>query len=160
MFIEWKFNKIGSLALLTIIWQTFDQAFETGAFTSVKSDNIIFIVFISVTYYILWTIICVALSIFWLRKEDTIAVAYCVPAKTPAMGVPLSNVMFPGLPAITASEIQIPMVIFQAFQIAGGSLMTILFRRWIRPDEERKRDAEKKDVEGSTNSTSTVESEG
>lgn len=159
MFIEWKLSKIGSLALLIIIWQTFDQAFETGAFTSVKSDNVIFVVFMSVTYYILWTIICVSLSIFWLPKEDTIAVAYCVPAKTPAMGVPLSNVMFPGLPAIAASKIQIPMVLFQAFQIAGGSLMTILFRRWIRPDEERKRDAEKADVGSSTNSTSVVESE-
>ena len=159
MFIECKFNKIGSLALLTIIWQTFDQAFETRAFTSVKSDNIIFIVFISITYYIIWTIICVSLSVFWLGKEDTIAVAYCVPAKTPAMGVPLSNIMFPGLPAIVASKIQIPMVLFQAFQIAGGSLMTILFQRWIRPDEERKRDAEKAGVGGSTDSTSAVESE-
>ncbi len=118
----------------------------------------IFIVFISIAYYVLWTIICVSLSIFWLGKEDTIAVAYCVPAKTPAMGVPLSNIMFPGLPAITASKIQIPMVIFQAFQIAGGSLMTIVFRRWIRPEEERKRDAEKADDVGSMNSTSAVES--
>ena len=141
VFIEWKLNKIGSLALLTIIWQTFDQAFETGAFTSVKPDNIIFIVFISISYYLLWTAICVSLSILWLGKEDTIAVAYCVPAKTPAMGVPLSNVMFPGLAALTQSKIQIPMVIFQAFSIAGGSLMTIAFRRWIRPDEERKTDA-------------------
>lgn len=159
MFVEWKLNKIGSLALLIIIWQTFDQAFETGAFTSVKPDNMIFIVFISITYYVLWTIICVSLSILWLGKEDTIAVAYCVPAKTPAMGVPLSNVMFPGLPPITASKIQIPMVIFQAFQIAGGSLMTIAFRRWIRPDEERKMDAEKAEREGSTDTTVAVGSE-
>lgn len=92
----------------------------------------IFIVFISIVYYLLWLVICVSLSIIWLGKEDTIAVAYCVPAKTPAMGVPLSNVMFPQLPAVTASKIQIPMVMFQAFQIAGGSLMTIAFRKWIR----------------------------
>ena len=85
--------------------------------------------------------------------------AYCVPAKTPAMGVPLSNVMFPGLPAMTASKIQIPMVIFQAFQIAGGSLMTIAFRRWIRPDEEHKTHAAKAEHEGSINTTSAVESE-
>ena len=143
VFIEWKVNKIGSLALLIIIWQTFDQAFETGAFTSVKPDNIIFIVFISITYYVLWTAICVSLSILWLGKEDTIAVAYCVPAKTPAMGVPLSHVMFPGIPALTESKIQIPMVIFQAFQIASGSLMTIVFRWWIRPHEERETDAAK-----------------
>ena len=99
----------------------------------------VFIVFISITYYFLWLVICVFLSVFWLPKEDTIAVAYCVPAKTPAMGVPLSNVMFPSLPKITASKIQIPMVIFQAFQIAGGNLMTIAFRRWIRPDELRRK---------------------
>ena len=147
------------MALLVIIWQTFDQAFETGAFTSVKSNNMIFIVFISIVYYILWLVICVALSIVWLGKEDTIAVAYCVPAKTPAMGVPLSNVMFPQLPAIMASKIQIPMVIFQAFQIAGGSLMTIAFRRWIRLDEERNMDAEKAEQELSTNDGSAVESE-
>lgn len=159
MFVEWKLNKIGSLALLIIIWQTFDQAFETGAFTSVKPDNMIFIVFISITYYVLWTIICVSLSILWLGKEDTIAVAYCVPAKTPAMGVPLSNVVFAGLPTITASKIQIPMVVFQAFQIVGGSLMTIVFRRWIRPDEERKTDAEKAENEGSTDTNLEMGSE-
>lgn len=104
--------------------------------------------FISIVYYVLWTFICVSLSIFWLGKEDAIAVAYCVPAKTSAMGVPLSNVMFPGLPAISASKIQIPMVIFQALQIAGGSLMTIAFRRWIRPDEERKTDLQNAEQEG------------
>ena len=87
----------------------------------------------------IWTAICVLLSILWLDKKDTIAVAYCVPAKTPAMGVPLSAVMFSGLPAITKSKIQIPMVIFQGFQIAAGSLMTIAFRSWLQSDEERER---------------------
>ena len=124
-----------------------------------KPDNIIFIVFISIAYYVLWTVICVSLSVLWLGKEDTIAVAYCVPAKTPAMGVPLSNVMFPGLAAIATSKIQIPMVLFQAFQIAGGSLMTIAFRRWIRPDEERRTDAEKAEPEGSIDSASIGGSE-
>ena len=96
----------------------------------------IFLVFISIAFYILWTIVCVFLSRFWLDKKDTIAVAYCVPAKTPAMGVPLTSVMFAGLPAITASKIQIPMVIFQGLQIAAGSLMTVVFRRWIRAEEK------------------------
>lgn len=147
--VDYKLSKISSVALLIIIWQTFDQAFETGAFSSVKPSNMIFIVFISIAYYFLWTAICVSLSILWLGKKDTIAVAYCVPAKTPAMGVPLCNVMFPTLAAITSSKIQIPMVIFQAFQIAGGSLMTIAFRKWVRADEEREKDAEKAVDEGS-----------
>lgn len=35
------------------------------------------------------------------------AVAYCVPAKTPAMGVPLSNVLFVGLSRLDTSKIQV-----------------------------------------------------
>lgn len=122
---------------MIIIWQTFDSAFSTGAFTSVRGDNMVFIVFISIAFYLGWTLICVTLSTLWLGKQDTIAVAYCVPAKTLAMGVPLSSVMYAGLSTLTKSKIQIPMIIFQGFQVAGGSLLTIAFRKWIRPDEER-----------------------
>ena len=75
------------------------------------------------------------------------------------MGVPLSNVIFRGLPAITASKIQIPMVVYQAFQIVGGSLMTIAFRRWIRQDEERKTDVAKGEHEGSIDTGLTVGNE-
>ncbi|MCJ1283333.1 hypothetical protein MMC26_002661 [Xylographa opegraphella] len=135
--VKWQLKRLSSLALLLIIWQTYDEAFATGAFSSVKSDNILFVIFISIAFYAIWTVTCVALSLLWLGKKDTIAVAYCVPAKTPAMGVPLANVMFAGLSAINVSKIQIPMVIFQGFQIAAGSLLTIAFRRWIRPEEER-----------------------
>ncbi|MCJ1415987.1 hypothetical protein MMC32_002322 [Xylographa parallela] len=135
--VKWQLKRLSSFALLLIIWQTYDEAFATGAFTSVKTDNIVFVIFISIAFYAVWTIICVTLSLLWLGKKDTIAVAYCVPAKTPAMGVPLANVMFAGLSAINVSKIQIPMVIFQGFQIAAGSLLTIAFRRWIRPEEER-----------------------
>lgn len=131
---------------MVIIWQTFDSAFATGAFTSVKGDNMVFIVFISIAFYVSWTLICVTLSTLWLGKQDTIAVAYCVPAKTLAMGVPLSSVMYAGLSTLTKSKIQIPMIIFQGFQVAAGSLLTIAFRNWIRPDEEhpKKADAEEK----------------
>ena len=146
LFIDWKWNKLSSFSLLVIIWQTFDQAFASGAFTSVKSSNIIFIVGIAVVLFFVWLAVAFILSILWLPKTDTIAVCYCVPAKTPAMGVPLSNVMFVGLTAIQGSKIQIPMVIFQGLQIMAGSLLTIAFRRWIRPDEEKERREEKDGV--------------
>ena len=143
MFSDWHLSKLGSWSLLIIIWQTFDQAFETRAFESIKGSNIVFIVFMSVALYALWTITCFLLSRLWLSKADTIAVAYVVPAKTPAMGVPLSNVMFSGLSPITASKIQIPLVIFQGLQIAAGSLLTLVFRTWIGEGEaEEQRDAE------------------
>lgn len=140
--IDFKLAKIGSFSLLIIIWQTFDQAFQTGAFSNLRTSNIIFIVFISILFYVIWISSCFLLSIIWLSKRDAIAVAYCVPAKTPAMGVPLSNVMFIGISPLVASKLQIPILIYQGFQLAAGSLMTLAFRVWIKPDEDRE-EAEK-----------------
>ncbi|KAF2814720.1 uncharacterized protein BDZ99DRAFT_458710 [Mytilinidion resinicola] len=138
VFTTWKLSKVSSVSLLIIIWQTFDQAFGSGAFESAKPSNMIFIVFISIVFVFLWQGITLATSIFWLPKADVIACCYCCPAKTPAMGVPLSTVMYVGLSKIHQSRLQIPMVIFQGFQIASGSLLTIAFRRWVRAEEERK----------------------
>ena len=143
VFTDWKFSKLGSLALLTIIWQTFDQAFGSDAFNSVKRDNMVFIVFISIALFILWLSVCFATSLVWLPKQDVIACCYCCPAKTPAMGVPLSSVMYVGLAAVNESKIQIPIVIYQALQISAGSVLTIVFRKWIRPAEEMQEEKRK-----------------
>jgi len=137
VFARWKLNKLASLSLLTVLWSAYDQAFESGAFNSVKASNLIFIVFMSLALFVVFWLICMALSILWLPKKDTIAVAYCVPAKTPAMGIPITTTLWVGLATINESKIQIPMVIYQGFQIAAGSLLTILFRRWVRADEEK-----------------------
>ena len=103
----------------------------------------VFIVFISIALFVIFLAVCFCSSIFWLPKADTISVCYCVPAKSPALGVPLANVMFIGLSAQLESKIQIPMVIYQGLQIVAGSLLTLAFRWWIHPDEkaaERRRD--------------------
>ena len=104
---DWKLSKLASLSLLTIIWQSFDQAFETRAFESVKGNNIIFIVFISIAFYLLFLTISFFSSIIWLPRKDVISICYCVPAKTPAMGVPLTTLLFTGLALIEESKVQI-----------------------------------------------------
>ncbi|OJJ47064.1 hypothetical protein ASPZODRAFT_131996 [Penicilliopsis zonata CBS 506.65] len=152
--IQWMLSKLGSLSLLVIIWQTFDQAFGSNAFSSVKGNNIVFIVFISIVYFLIWLAICLATSMPWLSKRDTIAVAYCVPAKTPAMGVPLSNLMFVGLSSLQQAKIQIPMVIFQGLQISLSSLLAIYFRKWVAVEE--KEDLDKQDEPGQSSVDSTV----
>jgi len=133
--VEWKLSKIGSFCLLAVIWQTYDGAFASGAFSTIKASNSIFIVFISIALYPLFLAICVVTSRIWLSKSDTISVAYCVPAKTPAMGVPLITTMYAGLSMIEQSKLQIPIVIYQGFQIAFGSILTAVFRKWIAPEE-------------------------
>ncbi len=136
VFVEWKLNKLGSFALLTVVWSTFDQAFESGAFSSVKPDNNIFVVFIAIAYFLIWLAASFLASIIWLPRKDTIAVCYCVPAKSLAIGVPLTTVLCVGLSRAEESKLQIPMVIFQGLQVASASMLTIPFRRWMRLEEE------------------------
>jgi sodium/bile acid cotransporter 7 len=142
VFFDWKIIRLSSVALLTLVWQTFDQAFQSGAFKTVKTSNIIFIVFICIALYMIWLAICFATSVIWLPKKDVISCCYCCPAKALAMVVPLSSVMYINISPVEQSKLQIPAIIFQAFQVGIGGILTICFRRWIRP-EELKEEAEK-----------------
>ncbi|EUC41380.1 hypothetical protein COCMIDRAFT_106339 [Bipolaris oryzae ATCC 44560] len=142
VFFDWKLLKLSSIALLTMVWQTFDQAFSSGAFEAVKSSNIVFIVFITIALYMIWSAICFTAASLWLPKKDVIACCYCCPAKALAMVVPLTSVMYINIDPVNQSKMQIPAIIFQAFQVAIGGIMTIGFRKWIRPEEERE-EAEK-----------------
>ncbi|KAF1354548.1 sodium bile acid symporter family protein [Lizonia empirigonia] len=102
VFIEWRLMKLSSVALLTLVWQTFDQAFQSNAFESVKKSNIIFIVFICIALYFIWTAICFTAAIIWLPKKDVIAVMYI------------------NISPVEQSKLQIPAIIFQAFQVGIG----------------------------------------
>jgi len=143
VFVEWKVAKFASLAMLSLLWQTSDHAFGTHAFTSVKSSNIIFIVFITIVNYLLWLFISVGLSLLWLDRKETISVAMCAPMKTLALGMPLSFLLFTDITGVEEAKIQIPMLIFQILSMALASITTIGLRRWVdagekkvQPDEE------------------------
>ncbi|EUC27516.1 hypothetical protein COCCADRAFT_31017 [Bipolaris zeicola 26-R-13] len=142
VFFDWNLLKLSSIALLTMVWQTFDQAFSSGAFEAVKPSNIVFIVFINIALYMIWSAICFTAASLWLPKKDVIACCYCCPAKALAMVVPLTSVMYINIDPVNQSKMQIPAIIFQAFQVAIGGIMTIGFRKWIKPEEERE-EAEK-----------------
>jgi solute carrier family 10 (sodium/bile acid cotransporter), member 7 len=134
----YKLSKLSSFSLLVIIWSIYDRGFSARVFTSVPGSNMALVVSLSVGFYALWLALSLAASrACGLDKRDTIAVAYCAPAKSPAIGVPLASAMFVGLDAATASKLQIPLVIFQGLQIAAGSVATIPFRRWVREEEEK-----------------------
>jgi len=149
VFFDYKLLKLSSIALLTMVWQTFDQAFSSGAFSAVKPSNIIFIVFITIALYFIWLAICFAAATMWLPKKDVIACCYCCPAKALAMVVPLTSVMYINIDPVDQSKMQIPAIIFQAFQVAIGGIMTIGFRRWVRPEEEREEAEKNVQAEGS-----------
>ena len=135
--VQWKIAKFGSLSMLTLLWQTFDHAFATGAFSKVESSNLIFLVFITIVNYAVWLVICVLLSVLWLDRKDTVAVAMCAPAKTLALGMPLSFLLFVDITALDEAKVQVPMLLFQVLQMGLASLSTMGFRRWVDAGEKR-----------------------
>ncbi|KAB8231792.1 putative sodium bile acid cotransporter [Aspergillus alliaceus] len=130
VFGEWKMSKLSSFALLTVIWSTYDGAFKSGAFSGVPSDNMVFVVLILIALYFVWFAMSIVVSRLWLSHEDSIAVAYLVPTKTPAMGVALTTIMFVGLSEATETRMMLPMVIYQGIQTSLSSLLAIPLRKW------------------------------
>ena len=111
-----------------------------------KASNNIFIVFVNVALIAVWTGVSFVASVaIKLPRKDTIAVCYCVPAKSIAIGVPLSAVLWVGLGRREQSLLQVPMVIFQCLQLAAASLLTIPFRRWVRGEEEEEEERRRRE---------------
>jgi sodium/bile acid cotransporter 7 len=137
IFFDWKVLKFGPFCMLAIIWQTYDGAFASGAFDTVPGSNMIFVVFISIALFAMYFCVAFFTGILWLPRKDIVAVCYCVPAKGPAMGVPLSTTIFAGMDPVLRSKIQIPIVIFQGLQIACGGALIPLFRKWVATEEAR-----------------------
>lgn len=142
VFMDWKLVKLNSVCMITIIWQTYDQAFASHAFDSVPASNMIFVVFVCLALFLVYFLVAFFAAMLWLPRKDVVAVCYTVPAKGPAMGVPLSTTIFAGMDLALQSKIQIPIVIFQGLQIAGGSIMIAVFRRWMAAEEARLRESE------------------
>ncbi|WZH44645.1 putative sodium bile acid cotransporter [Fusarium acuminatum] len=87
-----KLAKVSTLCLVLLVWTTFSGAFGTGALKDLSTSNVLFLVFMNVGLYALFTVICFLLarppeslvrlaSSSWLgsvfkrmSKEQTIAV--------------------------------------------------------------------------------------
>lgn len=139
---KYKASKLGSMALLIIIWQTYDQAFSSHTLKVLPGSNIVFLVFSSIALFTLMLVVSLVSARFWMGRADTVAMCYCIPAKTPAMGVPMSTVLFIGLSPALEARLQLPLVIFQGLQIVAGTILTVPFKAWV--DGEKKKDEESK----------------
>ena len=158
IFIDLKFNKIGSVCLLVVLWATYDQAFASHSFDSVNTSNKIFIVSVSIALWLVFFGVAFFTSIIWLPREDTVSMCYCVPAKGIVMGVPLSTTIFAGIDLALQSKIEIPIVIYQGLQLAFGSILVPIFRRWVDAKRARDQDMERS-VQPSAMATAAERSE-
>ncbi|KYG47692.1 hypothetical protein M433DRAFT_141760 [Acidomyces richmondensis BFW] len=140
IFIDWKLSKLGSVSLLVI-------AFASHAFDELPTSNQVFLVFVSIALWTLFFGIAILLSLIWLPKKEIVAICYCVPAKGPAIGVPLATTIFIGLEARLESQIQIPILIYQDLQLAFGAILVPIFRRRIEIHEDKDQESNTTEVD-------------
>ncbi|KAK9328471.1 SBF-like CPA transporter family-domain-containing protein [Lipomyces starkeyi] len=163
---KFKINKFSSVFLILIMWSTFSSCFATGAFAAMtpQSTGLVMMMDFGLYWFFLFSTLVVTrgsrkvhfknkyldsiLNFFRFNKRDTIAMCYVIPAKTPALGVPLINALYANHPGISdqmKQMLQIPIILYQIEQLCFSSSSVPLFRRWVRDEEEAaKLEAEEK----------------
>lgn len=145
--------KFSTACMLLLIWTTFSSAFATGALQELSTQSIVFTVLFNVALYLFLTVVCFysAQPPSFLRKtawgkrifhpappEETIAVCFCGPAKTTALGIPLLYAMYTSMDLFTKAKTSIPVLLYTTEQICVAHFMVYVLRRWKRRLEEGK----------------------
>lgn len=65
-----------------------------------------------------------------MPPEETIAVCFCGPAKSTALGIPLLYAMWAGIDLFTKARTSIPVLLYTTEQICVAQFFVYLFRKW------------------------------
>ncbi|KAF4968245.1 hypothetical protein FSARC_4336 [Fusarium sarcochroum] len=161
-----KLAKVSTLCLVLLVWSTFSGAFGTGALKDLSTSNVLFLVFMNVALYALFTVICFfsarppesltrIVSASWLgrilphallpkrmSKEQTIAVCFCGAAKTTSLGIPLASSMWARADDLTRAYIQIPVLLYTIEQVFMAQGLVYVFRWYMRRGNKDRVDGE------------------
>ncbi|KAJ6133905.1 hypothetical protein N7523_000227 [Penicillium sp. IBT 18751x] len=161
-----KMPKWASVCMLLLIWTTFSSCFATGALQSMSIQSIIFVVLFNIGLYITLTVVCFFAarpprflsSRGWSERifkpmapEQAIAVCFCGPAKSTALGIPLLYAMWEPLDLFTKAKTSVPVLLYTTEQIAVAHFFVQMFKRW------HARLADKQDVEQSHEDMTNVD---
>jgi sodium/bile acid cotransporter 7 len=106
---------------------------------------VIFVVLFNIALYIFLTIVCflgsrpprILSSQKWsepifkrMSPEETIAVCFCGPAKSTALGIPLLYAMWKPIDLYTKAKTSVPVLLYTTEQICVAHFFVQLFRRW------------------------------
>ncbi|CAI7661753.1 unnamed protein product [Penicillium manginii] len=126
------------------------------ALQSLSVQSILFVVFFNIGLYIALTAVCfftsrppkLLSSLGWstpmlnpMTPEETIAVCFCGPAKSTALGIPLLYAMWAPVDLYTKAKTSVPVLLYTTEQICVAHFFVQLFRRW------HARISEKEDIE-------------
>jgi sodium/bile acid cotransporter 7 len=156
-------GKLSTVCMLLLVWTTFSSAFETHALEALSTPSIVFTVLFNVALYLFLTLVCFYISrppqflqrgqvmkrIFRpMPPEETIAICFCGPAKTTALGIPLLYAMWSSMDLFIAAKTSIPVLLYTTEQICVAHFMVYVFRRWRRRMGIEKRDIEESLADG------------
>lgn len=127
---DYQVIKLASLSLLVMIWSGYDSAFASHAFADTNEVQLLSVVIICASLFVVWMLVSVAVSITFLGRSDTVAVAFCIPTKSPALGIPLATILFAGCSEEVMAKVYIPLIIFQLIQTCLSNVATLPFRHW------------------------------
>lgn len=165
-----KLNKVGSLMLLLVMFQSFSTAFAQHAFTEVSHASIIFIVFFNIGIYLFFTVLVYLYSRpyfivkifdhepdenssrtykwcykffrpFYYNKKDTVSVMLCGPAKTAALGVSLISSQY-GSNNPKLGVLLVPLVLYQGEQVLTAQILVYFMKKWVHSDDPKPEDVE------------------
>ncbi|RHZ63088.1 uncharacterized protein CDV56_109112 [Aspergillus thermomutatus] len=153
----YRISKLGSACLLLMVWMTFSSCFATGALQTLSVQSVLFVVFFNIALYIALTAICFVLSRppeilsvnrFGMRSifkrispEETIAVCFCGPAKSTALGIPLLYAMWAPVDLYTKAKTSVPVLLYTTEQICIAHFFVHALQRWHNKINQ-KRDVE------------------
>ncbi|OQE44727.1 hypothetical protein PENCOP_c002G08220 [Penicillium coprophilum] len=140
-----KLPKLATVCLLLLIWATFSSCFATGALQTLSAQSIVFVVLFNIILYTALTTVCFFCSrpprIFSSRRwskpifkrmspEETIAVCFCGPAKSTALGIPLLYAMWQPVDLLLKAKTSVPVLLYTTEQICVAHFFVQLFRWW------------------------------
>ncbi|KAJ5783066.1 hypothetical protein N7457_004840 [Penicillium paradoxum] len=159
-----KLAKLSSFCLLLLIWATFSSCFATGALQTLSAQSVIFVVLFNIWLYVTLTVVCFFCSRpprsfgsrRWSRHmfkhmspEETIAICFCGPAKSTALGIPLLYAMWQPIDLFIKAKTSVPVLLYTTEQICVAHFFVQLFRRWHARiiEKENLEDSGRDDVE-------------
>lgn len=65
-----------------------------------------------------------------MPPQETIAVCFCGPAKSTALGIPLLYAMWAGIDLFIKARTSVPVLLYTTEQICVAQIFVYFFRRW------------------------------
>ncbi|OJJ50093.1 hypothetical protein ASPZODRAFT_128700 [Penicilliopsis zonata CBS 506.65] len=127
---RFKLSKVASAGMALLVWTSFSSIFATNAIQKLSAASIVFTVLFNILLYLVLTAVCFFAADPLLSPEETIAVCFCGPAKSTALGIPLLYAMWAPLDLEIKAKTSIPVLLYTTEQICVANLLVHVFKRY------------------------------